>query len=282
MSDQFLWILLKSNIYWPSEIFDNHTKENDNDYFEAKSNVNLLTIKLFMCDKILNIDKSNSQCWKSGYDSFNILTSQNIDLIDDTILNTYKVAISKAVSKYPQCFKDCEKLIPDINTLSTINTNNNCKRLNEDYSIESMNHSMTICNETLKRVKKRQNVLEWDDYFMSVAFLSSMRSKDPSTQVGACIVNEDKRIVGIGYNGFPRGCSDDELPWDRVSETGSELDTKYPYVCHAEVNAILNKNSSDVRGCSVSSCRTFFYDFIRYSKKTRFTLHCFRVMNVRK
>ena len=76
-----------------------------------------------------------------------------------------------------------------------------------------------------------------------------MRSKDPSTQVGACIVNSNKRIVGIGYNGFPKGCSDDELPWDRVAD--DELDTKYPYVCHAEVNAILNKNSADVNGCTI-------------------------------
>lgn len=99
------------------------------------------------------------------------------------------------------------------------------------------------------KAEKRKDVIEWDDYFMSVAYLSSMRSKDPSTQVGACIVNEDKRIVGIGYNGFPRGCSDDELPWDRTAE--SDLDTKYMYVCHAEVNAILNKNSTDVKGCQV-------------------------------
>lgn len=101
-----------------------------------------------------------------------------------------------------------------------------------------------------KRVRKRANAMSWDDYFMSVAFLSSLRSKDPSTQVGACIVNPDKRIVGIGYNGFPRGCSDDELPWDR--EGDDELETKYPYVCHAEVNAILNKNSAEVRDCTVS------------------------------
>lgn len=84
---------------------------------------------------------------------------------------------------------------------------------------------------------------------MAVSFLSSMRSKDPSTQVGACIVNSNKRIVGIGYNGFPKGCSDDELPWDRVAD--DELDTKYPYVCHAEVNSILNKNSTDVNGCTM-------------------------------
>lgn len=100
-----------------------------------------------------------------------------------------------------------------------------------------------------QKISKRNDAIKWDDYFMAVAFLSAMRSKDPSTQVGACIVNPDKRIVGIGYNGFPRGCSDDELPWDRVAD--DELDTKYPYVCHAEVNAILNKNSAEVKGCSI-------------------------------
>lgn len=72
---------------------------------------------------------------------------------------------------------------------------------------------------------KREDAISWDDYFMAVAFLSSMRSKDPSTQVGACIVNSEKRIVGIGYNGFPRGCSDDLLPWDR--EAPCRYDTKY-------------------------------------------------------
>ena len=102
-----------------------------------------------------------------------------------------------------------------------------------------------------ERAGPRDGALAWDDYFMSVAFLSSMRSKDPNTQVGACIVNQEKRIVGIGYNGFPRGCSDHELPWARTSESGNELETKYPYVCHAEVNAILNKNSADVQGCTL-------------------------------
>ncbi|RHY24298.1 hypothetical protein DYB32_008898 [Aphanomyces invadans] len=84
---------------------------------------------------------------------------------------------------------------------------------------------------------------------MSVAFLSSMRSKDPSTQVGACIVNAEKKIVGIGYNGFPNGCDDDVLPWARQGDC--PLDTKYPYVCHAEMNAILNKNATSVKGCTI-------------------------------
>lgn len=97
--------------------------------------------------------------------------------------------------------------------------------------------------------KKRTDYLPWDDYFMAVAFLSAMRSKDPCSQVGACIVNTDRKIVGIGYNGMPRGCSDDELPWNK--ESSDPLQTKYMYVCHAEMNAIMNKNGSDLAGCCI-------------------------------
>ena len=84
---------------------------------------------------------------------------------------------------------------------------------------------------------KREDYISWDEYFMGVALLSSMRSKDPSTTVGACIVNNKKRIVGIGYNGMPYGCDDNEFPWEREGEF---INTKYPYVVHAEPNAILN------------------------------------------
>ena len=87
---------------------------------------------------------------------------------------------------------------------------------------------------------KSNNYISWDEYFMGVAMLSALRSKDPSTKVGACIVNENKRIVGIGYNGLPCGCDDDEFPWER---NGGFLDTKYAYVVHAEPNAILNATS---------------------------------------
>lgn len=97
--------------------------------------------------------------------------------------------------------------------------------------------------------KKRSDYLEWPEYFMAIAFLSAQRSKDPASQVGACIVNREKKIVGIGYNGMPNGCSDDQLPWQRVAD--DPLDTKYPYVCHAELNAILNKNSADVKDCTM-------------------------------
>ena len=95
---------------------------------------------------------------------------------------------------------------------------------------------------------KREDYLSWDEYFMGIALLSSLRSKDPSTQVGACIVNSEKRILSMGYNGMPRCCSDDEFPWDKNE---NPLDSKYLYVCHAELNAILNCASGNVRGCTV-------------------------------
>ncbi|MBO5494923.1 MAG: dCMP deaminase family protein [Eubacterium sp.] len=96
---------------------------------------------------------------------------------------------------------------------------------------------------------KREDYISWDEYFMGVAILASQRSKDPSTQVGACIVNDDNRIMSVGYNGLPRGCSDDEYPWVRKGE--KESDTKYPYVCHAELNAILNAGGNSLSGCRI-------------------------------
>ena len=95
---------------------------------------------------------------------------------------------------------------------------------------------------------KRENYISWDEYFMGIAMLSSYRSKDPNTQVGACIVNDRNKIMSVGYNGFPLGCSDDEFPWER---TGEMYDTKYPYVCHAELNAILNSRDSNLDGCKI-------------------------------
>lgn len=92
---------------------------------------------------------------------------------------------------------------------------------------------------------KRSDYLGWDEYFMGIALLSSQRSKDPSTQVGACIVNNENRIMAVGYNGMPYGCNDDEYPWDREGEA---LDSKYMFVCHAELNAILNFNGGSMKG----------------------------------
>lgn len=88
-----------------------------------------------------------------------------------------------------------------------------------------------------------KDYISWDEYFMGVALLSAKRSKDPNTKVGACIINSKKRIIGIGYNGLPQGCDDNVFPWVNSKDI-NELDTKYPYVVHAESNAILNSTTS--------------------------------------
>lgn len=95
---------------------------------------------------------------------------------------------------------------------------------------------------------KKENYLKWDEYFMGIALLSAERSKDPSTCVGACIVSQDNKILSVGYNGMPIGCSDDEYPWERE---GNPLDTKYLYVCHAEMNAILNYTGGNLKNSKV-------------------------------
>ncbi|SHK79276.1 dCMP deaminase [Anaerocolumna jejuensis DSM 15929] len=95
---------------------------------------------------------------------------------------------------------------------------------------------------------KKQDYITWDEYFMGIAIFSAERSKDPSTSVGACIVSEDNKILSVGYNGMPIGCSDDEFPWERE---GNPLDTKYFYVCHAEMNAILNYTGPYMKGAKL-------------------------------
>ena len=95
---------------------------------------------------------------------------------------------------------------------------------------------------------KRKDYISWDEYFMGIAMLTAMRSKDPNSQVGACIVTPENKILSLGYNGMPIGCSDDDMPWEREGEA---LDTKYMYVCHAELNAILNNAHGNLRGSRV-------------------------------
>ncbi len=93
---------------------------------------------------------------------------------------------------------------------------------------------------------KRNDYISWDEYFMGVALLSAQRSKDDNSQVGACIVSRENKILSMGYNGMPTGCFDDEMPWEREAE--SDLQTKYLYVCHAELNAILNNAAASLAG----------------------------------
>ncbi|MCD8122428.1 MAG: dCMP deaminase family protein [Clostridiales bacterium] len=99
----------------------------------------------------------------------------------------------------------------------------------------------------MDQTKKRVDYISWDEYFMGVADLSGRRSKDPNTQVGACIVSEDNKILSMGYNGFPKGCSDDEFPWSR-EEGDDPYSAKYLYVAHSELNAILNYRGGSLEG----------------------------------
>lgn len=100
-----------------------------------------------------------------------------------------------------------------------------------------------------KQTQKRKDYINWDEYFMGIAALSALRSKDPNSQVGACIVSEENKILSVGYNGFPIGCSDEKFPWGRE---GEPTKTKYPYVVHSELNAILN-----YRGCSLYGTKIY-------------------------
>ena len=127
---------------------------------------------------------------------------------------------------------------------------------------------------------KREDYISWDEYFMAVAKLAGMRSKDPNSQVGSCIVSNDNKILSMGYNGFPLGCSDEDFPWEREAE--DPLDTKYIYVTHSELNAILNYRGGSLEGSKIyvslfpcnecakaiiqSGIRTVIYDCDKYDK----------------
>ena len=103
-------------------------------------------------------------------------------------------------------------------------------------------------NTLLTRNPSINPVISWDEYFMSISYISAMRSKDPNKKVGACIVDNKNRIVSIGYNGLPFGCSDNLFPWVKSKNW---FDSKYPYVCHAEANSILNTNGKSTEGCKM-------------------------------
>lgn len=96
--------------------------------------------------------------------------------------------------------------------------------------------------------EKRVDYISWDEYFMGIADLSGKRSKDPSTQVGACIVSDDNKILSMGYNGFPKGCSDDDFPWGKEGQEDDPYNAKYLYVTHSELNAILNYRGGSLDG----------------------------------
>lgn len=128
---------------------------------------------------------------------------------------------------------------------------------------------------------KRMGYITWDEYFMGVATMSAMRSKDPSTQVGACIVSPDNKILSMGYNGFPKGCSDDDFPWGKEQEQEDPYNSKYFYTTHSELNAILNYRGGSLEGTKMyvtlfpcnecakaiiqSGIKTLIYDSDKYA-----------------
>lgn len=165
----------------------------------------------------------------------------------------------RAPSAYPSPMDDssAQQRLPGAVSLKTDVTSQD-PTSSSDAPDNSSSTEAGCCKNSI--TTKRTNNIGWDDYFMSIAFLSAMRSKDPSTQVGACIVSPDKRIVGIGYNGFPSGCSDDDLPWARVADDA--LDTKYPvsllYWVFIYLIILHYLRCADILTlpCRVVSCRT--------------------------
>jgi dCMP deaminase len=142
--------------------------------------------------------------------------------------------------KMPICMEAAGKILKCLNqTVYKIKMEHVCRKIQERHDDERGGKDMG---------DKRQGYISWDEYFMGVAMLAGMRSKDPNSQVGACIVSEDNKILSMGYNGFPKGCSDDEFPWSREGEA---LDTKYVYVVHSELNAILNYRGGSLEGAKL-------------------------------
>lgn len=245
-SCELVWVKMDSGLLWPAKRFDidsSYTKVTNQKSSDDKFSITpcAFCVKLLEIDRIVYLSLSDEGVkWMRKASKVDLFSTKTFGLnCEHTSIYLRALALaSDSFSHIPHSQQESKLSSSEYNSHTT-------------HAISDLNPSSSeipIVNKS-QRTLKRSNALSWDDYFMSVAFLSSMRSKDPSTQVGACIVNSDQRIVGIGYNGFPRGCNDDELPWDREAE--NELDTKYPYVCHAEVNSILNKNSADVNGCTM-------------------------------
>ncbi len=183
-------------IWWPVDIISSGDSAEE---FEQMSE-NIKTASVIGLEKRFAVDINNVNSLKYVEVKSALFSNMLAQAIPETLLDQFRISIAALKSRIELSGYPLESVKSD-----------------------EISQSALVCATT-----KRTNVLSWDDYFMAVAFLSSQRSKDPSTQVGACIVNVDQKIVGIGYNGFPRGCSDDLLPWAREAE--DSLDTKYPVI----------------------------------------------------
>lgn len=210
--EDFAWVLLEGDVWWPSIV-----KNPTNKYLNRKRQSNCRIVQLLGTNETIAV-KNNLQEQEIILLSSFSSSSQTIDFLD-----------LHRVQEIPAELKEFfEMALVSLNELVTQNfEGKETERKESNVDLNETNSEIVVSPPSNQQLStKRKDALTWDDYFIAVAFLSAMRSKDPSTQVGACIVNKKLRIVGIGYNGFPRGCSDDILPWARVAD--NELDTKYP------------------------------------------------------
>jgi hypothetical protein len=196
--ESLAWILLDNDIWWPGQL-----QNEKNLVLNGRTPSLFRIVLLFGTAERVIVDLSISSeiiQYNSNIESnfFTLYAEQNVN--------------DEFREKFALALQEFKKYVPS----ESRNPSTHIE------PIDSSLNNLSVTNQSLKR----KDVLTWDDYFIAVAFLSALRSKDPSTQVGACIVNNRNRIVGIGYNGFPRGCSDDILPWARSAD--DELDTKYP------------------------------------------------------
>jgi hypothetical protein len=237
------WYLAKNGLWWPVERLDDahaHSQpsnphlpiaspalhgHSDVEGFMQDTRLGLQLVRIVGLDLTITIAESKGHsllvCPFGSVQFHELCEHQAVpSKLEDAFRRSIQTLLSRAPVSLPP-IPETEELSGDTQTDSTTVTSES----------SSGNAVVSLTAATSPTLKRAHGVLSWDDYFMSVAFLSAMRSKDPSTQVGACIVNSDMRIVGIGYNGFPRGCSDDLLPWARTAE--DPLDTKYPVSRHS-------------------------------------------------
>ena len=224
-TSEIAWIKLSNQIWWPAKIL----KEDQNDPFSFRiQNVN--RAQLLGTTKIVAINVTDESTVRLE-GSNNVEFKQEIP-VSLRIMYDHAITELSEISSHLQGLQnvsDPNGVAPNLSESNITQTvvEEYRNTFTQDDAISSIHNSFESgALPYLTATKKRNDFIPWDEYFMAVASLSSMRSKDPSTQVGACIVNKEKRIVGIGYNGFPRGCSDDDLPW--AKEAADELDTKYP------------------------------------------------------
>lgn len=207
---------LAVGVWWPCEKISHDSLSSSLD--DTEGNGELLRMQLLGCSQAVNVKRSSEgNTWAIVKD---------LSIADKVI--TQEIVPRDMVTSWKSALEIFRKRLMELHLVENGTSNQSSEEAvnaSDQYQRSGSKRKIECSSSVDSKVSKRGGVLSWDDYFMAICWLSAMRSKDPSTQVGACIVNQDKRIVGIGYNGFPRGCSDDELPWDRSATVA--YDTKY-------------------------------------------------------